>query len=158
MPKRGGRPPKPVELKVIEGNRGKRKITEPPKAPPSRPQCPSWLSDYAKTEWRYIVPILDELGLLTKLDRPALAMLCDALGLFRRGVEELNQSKTLMVKSGNRVSKHPLIQVVRDARRDADAILGSFGMTPADRVRLLGEAQTHSGGAGRLSTILSAEA
>lgn len=150
---RTGRPPKPVELKVVEGNPGKRKLTAPPKAPPARPNCPAWLSDYAKTEWRYLVPILDELGLLTKVDRPALSMMCDALGDFRLAAEELNKAKTLMVKSGNRVSKHPLIQVKRDARRDAFAILGSFGMSPADRVRLLGEVQHRATGS-TLSDLL----
>lgn len=150
---RTGRPPKPVELKVVEGNPGKRQIIEPPKAPPARPNCPAWLSDYAKTEWRYLVPVLDELGLLTKVDRPALSMMCDALGDFRQAAEELQKASSLMVKSGNRVSKHPLIQVKRDARRDAFAILGSFGMSPADRVRLLGEVQHRATGS-TLSDLL----
>lgn len=153
MAKRGGRPPKPVELKVIEGNRGKRAIKTPPKAKPDKPICPAWLHEYAKTEWRYLVPYLDELGLLTKIDRAALTLLADALGDFRRAAEELAQAKSLMVKTGNRVSKHPLIQVKRDARRDADALLGSFGMTPADRMRLLGDIQNR-GTTGGLGAVL----
>jgi P27 family predicted phage terminase small subunit len=144
MSRRAGRPPKPVELKLIEGNRGKRRLEEPPKAAPGRPTAPSWLTDYAKAEWRYLVPILDELGLLTRADRAVLATYCEAFAVFRAATEGLGDAIAegkLMVKSGNRLSKHPLLQVQRDARRDVLAHSAALGISPVDRVRLLGAAR-----------------
>jgi P27 family predicted phage terminase small subunit len=158
MSRKAGRPPKPVELKLIEGNRGKRKLALPPKAPPSRPNCPAWLSTYAKTEWRYIVPVLDELGLLTKLDRMVLAGACDAAADFRRATEELEKSPSLLVKGGGRISKNPLIQIKRDARRDVLAFSSALGLSPSDRVRLLGAAGPPSGKSALYDILTSEEA
>jgi len=147
MSRRTGRPPKPTELKLIEGNPGKRKLIAPPKAPPARPQCPSWLSDYAKTEWHYIVPVLDELGLLTKVDRAVLAGFCEAVSIFRAATEALNDS-TILVKSSGRIAKNPVIQIQRDARRDMLAYAGALGLSPSDRGRLLGSAAPNPGRTG----------
>lgn len=144
---RTGRPPKPVELKLIEGNPGKRRIAEPPKAPPSKPRCPSWLSTYAKTEWRRVVPVLDDLGLLTTVDRSTLAAYCEAVATFKEATELIAELGVLVQgrRKGEAV-KNPALQVQRDAARLIASYSAMFGLSPSDRVRLTGDTAPASAG------------
>lgn len=135
---RGGRPPKPVELKVIEGNPGKRRLVAPPKAPPSRPRCPSWLSDYAKTEWRRVVPVLDGLGLLTTIDRSTLAAYCESVATFKAATAIVADKGVLVQGRKGEAVKNPALQVQRDAARNIAQFSSMFGLSPSDRVRLTG--------------------
>jgi phage terminase small subunit len=48
-----GPKPKPTELKIIEGNPGKRPLNKnEPRPPRLSPQCPNWLLPEAKKEWK----------------------------------------------------------------------------------------------------------
>src|SRR5690606_36938676 len=75
MPK--GRKPKPTNLKVLEGNPGKRPLNQnEPKPKPIRPKCPTWLDKEAEKMWRSLAPELESLHLLTIIDVAALAAAC----------------------------------------------------------------------------------
>lgn len=149
-----GRPPKPPHLRLIEGNPGKRPIVAPPSPPPSRPYCPAWLSPFAKTEWRRVVPELDRLGVLTRVDRSMLAGYCQEVANFKDATDIIVEAG-LMVKGqkGNAV-KNPMLQVQRDALRLMAQYSAMFGLTPADRVRLVGD--PGAGSAPDLESILGA--
>src|SRR6476620_7381333 len=74
-----GRKPKPTMLKVLDGNPGRRPLNEcEPAAPQGVPECPDWLSDEAKAEWKRVIPELQMMGLLSSADRAALAAYCTA--------------------------------------------------------------------------------
>src|SRR5688572_18095041 len=74
-----GRPTKPTQLKAVQGTlRPSRVNPSEPKPEPAVPTCPSWLPKEAKAEWRRIVPQLERLGLLTLIDRAALAAYCQS--------------------------------------------------------------------------------
>src|SRR5262249_2761807 len=76
--KRGPKP-KPLKLKILGGNPGKRPLNlREPKPPARLPRCPSHLNKAAKKEWRRIVPILSEMKVLTQIDGTALGMYCQA--------------------------------------------------------------------------------
>src|SRR3990167_8908338 len=76
---RRGPAPKPSRLRVIEGNPGKRPLQKnEPRPRPVRPTRPEWLSAEAKREWSRLAGELERLGLLTVVDRAALAGLCQA--------------------------------------------------------------------------------
>lgn len=134
-----GRTPKPHHLRVIEGNPGKRQLREPLKAPPSKPRCPSWLQDYAKTVWRRLVDILDGYGVLTTADREMMAAYCEAVADYRNATETMAKTGLLVQgQKGNAVT-NPLWRIKRDAARQIAEGSARFGLTPADRVRLTGE-------------------
>lgn len=141
MNARAGRPPKPTHLKVIEGNPGKRPLAQPPKPSPEKPRCPSYLSPYAKTVWRRLVPLLDDMGILTTQDRETMAAFCQAVADFRRAVEVINE-KGYMVQGRRKgeAVKNPMLQVKREAVREIATFSAMFGLSPADRVRLVGDA------------------
>jgi len=72
-----GRKPKPTVLKALAGNPGKRAINRSePAIPNGIPDCPSFLDDEAKAEWFRVASILNQMGLLTRADRSALAAYC----------------------------------------------------------------------------------
>jgi phage terminase small subunit len=76
-----GRKPKPTALKLIDGNPGKRPIAgREPKPPATQPTCPAHLAATAKSEWKRLAGVLNEIGLLTRIDRTVLATYCQAYG------------------------------------------------------------------------------
>ena len=74
--------PKPAALKLLEGNPGKRSLNLAEGINPrvEIPSAPKHLGIEARKEWKRITPILDELGLISGLDRAALALYCQAVG------------------------------------------------------------------------------
>lgn len=144
MAGRKGRPPKPTHLKIIEGNPGKRRLAPTVKAPPSRPTCPDYLAPYAKTVWRRLVPLLDAMGILTRVDRDTMAAYCASVARFKEASEVLNKTGVLVQgqRKGQAV-KNPAIQIQRDAIRDIATFSSMFGLSPADRHRL-GDPTSHT--------------
>ena len=64
-----GRKPKPTAVKELEGNPGKRELnTKEPKPQKKAPQCPKWLDDEAKKEWRRLSKQMEQMGILTEVD------------------------------------------------------------------------------------------
>ncbi len=136
-PGRSGRKPQPTHLKLLEGNPGKRPLNKrEPKPPAVTPTCPRHLSDEAKKEWRRVTPLLDTLGLLTKIDRAALAMYCEAWGRWVQAEEALRKFG-VMVKSPNGFPmQSPYLAVANKAIDQMRGLLTEFGMSPASRTRI----------------------
>lgn len=79
----GARGPKPLPANVhrLRNNPSKKPLHEltgviEPEV--EIPNCPKHLLPEAKKEWRRIGPELEKLGLVSKIDRPALALYCQA--------------------------------------------------------------------------------
>ena len=81
-------PPVPFPLKVLRGNPGKRPM-KPSRSPRCRrcPEPPPFITGYAADEWWRTAPELHRLGLLTRIDVPALAAYCHAFGEWRMAVK-----------------------------------------------------------------------
>ena len=83
-----GRKPKPTALKELEGNPGKRSLNpSEPKPPQKAPSCPAWLEKEAKREWRRLSKGMEQLGILTELDRAAFAGYCQAYARWKERLE-----------------------------------------------------------------------
>ena len=69
-----GRRPLPTAVKDLRGNPGKRpRNLNEPQIEVGDPEMPAGLSDAAKQEWDAMVPHLKKMGVLTPVDRSALA-------------------------------------------------------------------------------------
>lgn len=142
-----GRNPKPTALKVIEGNKGKRKIgaNEPDPAYLNDLTPPAWLSSAAAEVWNEIAPNLRKACVLTELDVQALAMGCVAVAQYRAAVrrvgEDLVKSKQVENDEGRacEVGEHvnPWMIVQSMTFKQAMAIFAQFGMSPAARTRIV---------------------
>ncbi|AQU06097.1 phage terminase small subunit P27 family [Dehalococcoides mccartyi] len=140
-----GRKPKPTKIHELNGNPsrlnlGKRKEKEI-KPSTGAPTCPSWLDTEAKREWKRIVPELAKLGVITMIDRAALAGYCVAYSRWRTAEEELGKgftyeyydSKTFQLKR----TVKPEVQIARNSLNQVKAFCSEFGLTPSSRSRLV---------------------
>lgn len=133
----GARGPLPARLSVVRGNPGHRPPAPPSLKPaPGRPSAPTWLSREAKAEWRRVVPPLDQLGLLAKIDRAVLAMYCDAWGRWVSLGRQLTAEGETVVGYRGSVVKNPAWQLYRDAAAMCLALARELALTPAARLRL----------------------
>jgi len=149
-----GPPPKPTHLKLITGNPGKRKLNKnEPKPTIGIPPVPDHLSDEAKAEWTRIAVDLNAIGLLTHVDRAALAAYCQAWADWVEAEEQLRRYGKVVkspVKvvtrrsggaevtetSGGFPMQSPFLPIRNRALELMHKFLTEFGMTPAARSRI----------------------
>ena len=97
--------PTPSALRVLRGNPGRRRQTKTePTLAPGIPDPPAFLSEIALQEWLRVAPALAAAGLLTLLDRAALAAYC-ALWARVLACEEDLTLRGLTVSSTTREGK-----------------------------------------------------
>jgi P27 family predicted phage terminase small subunit len=132
-----GRKPLPTSLKQLRGNPGKRPINgQEPRPKTERTSCPAELCPLAKKEWRRIVPILEELQLIGKIDRAAIAGYCQSYGRWMEAEQKISEtSLVIKTKSGN-VIESPYYSIAKRERELMHKFLVEFGMTPSARTRL----------------------
>ena len=132
-----GRKPKPTALKILEGNPGKRAINRAePIPPPDLPSCPSHLSAPAKTEWRRLAAVLHRLGLLSTLDRAALAAYCQAWGRWVEAETRLQETPVMLRTPSGYVQPSPWLAVANKNLELMQKYMAELGMTPASRSRV----------------------
>ena len=133
-----GQRPTPTNLKVLRGNPGKRPLNEnEPKPPPSMPRAPSHLSKDAKTEWKRMSKTLYELGLLTDIDRAALAAYCQAYGRWVEAEQNVQKYGTVMISPDKGWPiQSPYLAIANKALEQMHKFLVEFGMSPSSRSRI----------------------
>jgi P27 family predicted phage terminase small subunit len=112
-----------------------------PKGPPGTPKCPSWLDKDAKAAWRQIVPMLEQMGVLTRIDVNALARYCRLWSRWRRAekfIEEKGEVYTLRDEKGNVrcVQQFPQVGIANKLAQQLTRLEQEFGMTPSARTRI----------------------
>lgn len=141
----------PTNLKIVTGTaRPHRLNPDEPQPEPVAPDAPDHLTPDARAEWDRIVSELAALGLMTRLDRGALAAYCQAWGRWRAAEEALARMAArdattagLMIrtKSGNLI-QNPLVGTANKAMADMIRYAAEFGMTPSARTRIRAETAT----------------
>ena len=134
---RSGRRPEPTALKVLRGNPGKRPLNpREPRPKVAVPPCPAHLTGEARLEWRRASRLLAQMGLLSRMDKAALALYCQAWGRWVEAEEGLKKHG-VMVKSPNGFPmQSPYLAVANEVMEQLRALLAEFGMTPSSRTRL----------------------
>ena len=132
-----GRKPTPTPLKLLKGNPGRRPLNKAEPRPRIRvPRVPSHLDDAAKTEWRRVVRELKVLGLVSLMDRAALAAYCQAYSRWRQAEESLAKVGLLIQTTNGNVVQNPLVGIANRSMELMHRFMGEFGMTPSSRSRL----------------------
>ena len=121
------------KLKVIDGKF--QPPTNTPKPAPAIPRCPAWLSGPARAEWRRVARPLYDLGLLTPLDRQALAQYCAAVGRIVEAEKALKNGMSYSTESGREYLK-PEYRILQDAVKEVRAHCTMFGLSPSARMRM----------------------
>jgi P27 family predicted phage terminase small subunit len=147
--------PKPAVLRLLEGNPAKRALNLSDGVNPKVevPTAPKHLGRDAKKEWNRITPLLEELGLISGLDRAALALYCDAVGRLSEYQTAFNGKVKLLVDGGADYSdavykasysttpsgyeqQSVIRQLIKSQGEQVNRYLGHFGLSPAHRGRV----------------------
>ena len=132
------KPAKPeAALKLIDGNPGKRRISgREPKPPRTLPTCPAHLSPTAKTEWKRLAGMLNQIGLLTQIDRTVLAAYCQAYGRWVEAERKLAETPALLKTPAGYVQVSPWITISNKQVELMTRLMAELGLTPSSRSRL----------------------
>ncbi len=132
-----GRKPKPTRLKVIEGNPGHRPINgREPKPPASQPSCPAHLSPTAKAEWKRLARTLNKIGILTQVDRAALAAYCQSYGRWVEAEKKLTETPVILKTPAGYVQPSPWLAIANKQLELMAKYMAELGLTPSARSRL----------------------
>ncbi|TVQ59904.1 MAG: phage terminase small subunit P27 family [Phycisphaerales bacterium] len=132
-----GRKPTPTAIKELRGNPGRRKpsVREPvPKR--GAPTCPAHLSPEAKREWARVVKELDRLGLVTTIDRAALAAYCQLYARWAFAEKHLQDQGYVIETPNGMQMPSPYVSISSKALEQMKAYMVEFGMTPSARTRV----------------------
>jgi len=139
-----GRPRKPTELHVLNGNPSKKKDlgkNEPKPAPVvSAPKPPSWMNADGKKMWKRQVPGLQRVGLLTEADLESFIVLCQSYGEWVEAEKDMKKNGKYCIytnKAGaeNEIER-PVVRVADKAYARYKSMCTEFGITPASRTRI----------------------
>ena len=137
---RRGRRPKPTALKRATGNPGKRKLNEhEPKPDAAVPEFPPHLDAEAQEEWARVTPQLMRLRVLTRLDRAALAVYCQAWSRWVDAETKLRQFGAVIKTPRGYPVQNPYLGIANTAMATMLRYLGEFGMTPSSRSRIMAD-------------------
>lgn len=145
-----GRPTLPTNLKLVKGTLRKGRQKNEARPVMEVPPVPSQLSDEAKVEWGRIAQDLAQLGLLSRIDRAALAAYCEAwsdyldatekvarLGkVIKTGTKTIQKLDGSIETSGGNFVENPYFSIKKRAAELMHKFLVEFGMTPAARSRI----------------------
>jgi P27 family predicted phage terminase small subunit len=139
-----GRKPTPTHLKLVRGNPGKRPLRMDEFRPGAQiPATPRHLKGEARKEWRRVTEELNRYGMISNVDRGALAMLCTLWARYVQAEEMIDKAAAaapgsygLFIKSPNNFPvQSPWLAVSNRAIEQYKAFCAEFGLTPAARVR-----------------------
>lgn len=142
---------KPVELKLLEGNRGHRPVDLNGLFRPEvgLPDAPKWLMPEARKAWRRLGTELLHYNLLSKIDRDAFAMLCQTVGRLEQIERAITARQAILAHAGKEpaevlLDRTPnglqvqaaIYQVLNREQAKLHGMLASFGMRPDARARV----------------------
>lgn len=143
-----GRKPKPAEQRKREGNAGKRPLPDVVLVS-GRPDLdemrepPAHLTDDAKDFWKDSVVRLVDVGILDRVDVPALEQLCEQYARVRAAQRVIAEVGMFARGSTGQIREHPALKIEREATAMFLRLAEHFALTPIARTRL-GLAELHA--------------
>jgi len=104
------------------------------------PDCPEHLGPYAHEEWDRLAGVLFRMGVLTTVDRAALAAYCQCYGRWVEAEEKLNATPMLLKTATGYVQQSPWLSIANKQLELMGRYMAELGLTPASRSRVAGHA------------------
>jgi P27 family predicted phage terminase small subunit len=121
----------------MTGNPGKRPLNpNEPQPEITIPECPPELGPVARREWDRLSKDLAVLGLLTNLDRSALASYCVAHALWVEAIEAIQKYGSMVRSPSGYPIQSPYVSIANRQTEIMMRIASEFGFTPASRSRI----------------------
>ena len=132
-----GRKPKPTALKLISGNPGKRPINQwEPRPGVKAPTCPAHLNPAAKAEWKRVARQMVTLGVISELDRAALAAYCQAYGRWVEAERKLKETPALIKLPSGYIQPSPWLTIATKQLELMFRYMTELGLSPVSRSRV----------------------
>ena len=134
-----GARPKSTALKLLSGNPGGRPLNwSEPRPELCIPEPPSELvgNARAKAEWDFISKQLYDLGLLSGIDKAALAAYCLCYSRWLAAEDHIKENGLVLKDGHGGFKKNPAASIASSALREMRAFIIEFGMSPSSRTRL----------------------
>jgi len=132
-----GRRPTPTQLKILNGNPGKRAIrTDEPNPAQASKVCPEFLTGDAAAEWDRVVGELVDCGILTLPDLKTLEAYCVVYGQWREIQERMKSEDWVVTTASGGEKLNPLLTYGNTCLDQMRKYLIEMGMTPAARSRV----------------------
>lgn len=132
-----GRKPVPTALKLIRGKPGHRPLPkDEPKPEIKIPPCPRHLSAEARKEWKRVSKVLARLGMLSTIDRAALAAYCQAWGRWVDAERHVKERGEVVKTAAGNIIQNPYLCIANKSMEQMYKFLTEFGMTPVSRTRV----------------------
>lgn len=138
----GGRPPKPRELKKMQGTlRPDRELPDAmePEKLVGVPVPPADLDEVGQTTWMATATQLHSLGVLSGLDLAMLKEYCYQISIMERAKIFLKDGLTIMMENkggGKYEVKSPYIAIYNEALTHANRLAQQYGLTPSSRQKI----------------------
>jgi P27 family predicted phage terminase small subunit len=131
-----GRPKKPTQIKILEGNRGKfaKASLKPDARGIGRPRMPAHLIPEEQELWQDVIASLP-VGLLSRADEAALERMAVAWAEFREAQQMIRKTGKL-VQSPQGPVRNPLFVIRNQASREMHLAGEVLGLSPVARARL----------------------
>jgi P27 family predicted phage terminase small subunit len=124
-------------MKALTGNPGKRPLNgSEPMPEVAIPECPPELGPVARREWDRLAGQLVALGLVTELDRAALAAYCGAYALWSEATEAIQKYGAMVKSPTGYPIQSPYVAIANRQTEIMMRIASEFGFTPASRSRI----------------------
>jgi P27 family predicted phage terminase small subunit len=124
-------------MKQLEGNPGKRALNKrEPKVESKIPACPNHLKGAARTEWNTLTKELHALGLISNVDRAALAICCTAWADYVKASNKLVKQGEVIISEKGGMYQNPWVAIKKRSMDQVIKFYAEFGMTPSSRSRV----------------------
>lgn len=141
----GRRGPTPTPTPVLR-LRGSKRVTRAREAsevsgPEGTPDCPDWLDQEARKAWDQLAPMLQGMGVLTRIDGNSLARYCRLWARWRKAeafIEERGEMYPLKDDAGKVkcFQQWPQVAIANKLAIQLTRLEQEFGMTPSARARI----------------------
>jgi P27 family predicted phage terminase small subunit len=154
-----GRTPKPTQLKRITDNPGRRPLnTNEPTPEEGVPDMPPGLSPAAQEEWHRIIPILQQMRVLTIAYSAAVAGYCQAYARWLDAEADIVANGSIIEEPiirrrrreddevvGYKRKKNPAVAIANESMKIMRAFMSDFGLSPASLSKVSRNAEQEKG-------------
>ncbi len=140
---RRGPAPTPTPVLKLRGSTlaTKRREQLEAKGPAGVPDRPDWLDEQARQVWDQLVPLLEMMGVLTRVDGNALSRYCRIWTRWRKAEEFIDDKGEMYPLKDDKGAvkcfmQWPQVAIAHKLAQQLTRLEQEFGMTPASRTRI----------------------
>lgn len=97
---------------------------------------PTWLSAQAAEHWPVVYKQLNDAGVITSMDGPALALYCEAFARWKYANDQVAKFGPVVKAPSGFPVQSPYLAIANKSWMQMMRMLIEFGMTPSSRTRV----------------------